>query len=91
MLNIENIINIELKKLAQYWKKIIFKYDFGNNLSKVFLFLLKKLFFSNQFLETENLYKINKEFNSNKNKKEYILLDKKIKGINMLKFIKDEK
>ena len=57
----------------------------------MFLFLLKKLFFSNQFLETVNLYKINKEFNSNKNKNVYMLLDKKIKGINILKFIKEEK
>lgn len=91
MLKIENIIIIELKKLAQYWKKIIFKYDLGSNLSKVFLFLLKKLFFSNQVLETVNLYKINSEFNSNKNKNVYILFDKKINGIKILKLINEEK
>ena len=65
--------------------------DLGISLSKIFLFLLKKLFFSNQVLETVNLYKINNEFNSSKNKKVYILFDKKIKGINILKLIKEEK
>ena len=64
-LNIENINNIELKKLAQYWKKIMFKYDFGNSLEKLLFFKL----LLNQLLETENLYNIIKDVNSSKNKK----------------------
>lgn len=51
----------------------------------MFKFLFKKLFLLNQFLDTENLYKINKEFNSNKNKNVYIVFDKNINGINIIK------
>ena len=91
MLNMENINNIELKKLAQYWKKIIFKYALGNKRSKVLEFLLKKLFLGNQFLETENLYKINNEFNSKTNKKVYKELDKNITGIKIIKLSIEEK
>lgn len=63
----------------------MFKYAFGSILEKFELFL------GNQFLETENLYKIVKDINSNKNKKVYIVLDKKIKGINIIKLDIDEK
>lgn len=91
MLKIENNNKTELKKLDQYWKNIIFKYDFGNNLLNKFLFLLKKLLFLNQYLETENLYNINKELTSIKNIKVYKVLDKNIKGIKMLKLNSDKK
>lgn len=85
-MNIENIISIELKKLAQYWKNNIFKYDFGNNLLKFDLFLI-----SNQFLETENLYKIIKDVTSKENKKVYMVFDKNIIGTKIIKLNIDEK
>lgn len=80
---------MELKKLAQYWKKSIFKYDLGNNLLK--LLLLKFLLLLNQFLETENLYKIINEVNSNKNKNVYTVLEKNIIGTKIIKLIIAEK
>lgn len=82
---------MELKKFAQYWKNNMFRYDFGNNLSNVLEFLEKKSFFGNQFLDTENLYNINKEFNSSKNKKVYNEFDENIIGINIIKLKIDEK
>lgn len=78
-LNVENIINIELKKLAQYWKNIMFKYDLGKTLLNVFLLL-------NWCLETENLYNIVSEINSNINKNVIILFDKNIIGTKIIKF-----
>ena len=59
----------------------MFKYDLGITLENFKLFFL-----SNQTLDTENLYKIIKEVNSNTNKKVYTVLDKKIKGTVMDKF-----
>lgn len=73
-LKIENIIKTELKKLAQYWKNNIFK-KFFEKFFFIKLFFSKKKFFLNQNLETENLYNINKELTSNKNKNVYKLFE----------------
>lgn len=79
------MIKIELKKLAQYWKNNIFKKNFGTNLLNKFLFLSKKSFLSNQNFDTENLYKINKELISNKNKKVKKVLLKNNNNMNKFK------
>ena len=54
-------------------------------------FLFKKLFCLNQNFDTENLYKINKELISNKNKNVYNVLERNRIGIKTFKLKIDKK